>query len=1541
MYAGTDDHEPRVYIAYYPNSWNNAVIRAFIEHYFDVPVDEVEKHKRYRIYRHHFHPSLLRYLLGDMNDEKPNCEHKISMPLPASIAATCGISGIINQHRIMPDGNGPYVSPTVWESDRDATKYVAVPNYGKENYRHLLNGLSPRRELVREVSTETDRSSSRPPKSRRLNNSDGDSTRTFHICIGINSSRVTEYANKSNINRGKCLQHWDFSHGAWRSKECEFSASEIDYQCDHCKVALSHVTASRCPELFHGTCVEQIVDSVSNIRTVIANHHFSINDEEEFFKSSEAKSLLTILHDIHNKTEDVQLSEGKWLVRCPGFQLEGDSDQCNRASIRERRLHEESYCAPCLNRLRNFRRRSKRAQETADNPADPSSNTNWRYLSDEVKQERIVNLKKKQRLTEQSLSRAKKEIASSDNTLQICVANVEDGGQANLVTALTDASEFVGKNLQLCKSKVIEAMLVSEIGQGKITEEISSKVNELAETVVLEISNIAKKLKGQKNFVDLNPHVTRACLSLWATNKSCLRDLRASLDGLVLISIPSEGTLRRLDAACQVNEGVCPKIFGWIADEINRDLPTPEDEGDMPTLSGLSIKASRVAHNLFIAGQVLSDEMYLKDGITVNPLTGKATGWITKSETFSLTDAMGHLLTPDYGKPEKVCSSGDADNDEDNSNENDLSLATSCNQWMFRDTKNNVRRLNFFFNSSDLSGDEVLRQKSNILCDAALVGLCPVMNVFDAGGANYRAATLDRDGQRLGNEAKIPRDLIIYKNSSVPFDQEMVNIFCQVHGLKNNRNGLESKKRNYISADGHSISWKVVEDMYLRDMHRVEVDHTARVTSLSKAAVIPDYYSKTSVSNALAVFKPDAIGEQMTHCATALGIAKDLVLPKDVDTPTDPNSFAKMRRMTYMLRMKQLKEAARQPGVTEEIKCQVDTLELMVHYACIFNEFFLRKGVSITPENIDLCEKEMIEHLQYFENWRKVAKTRKTGPGDRTWEKTSLHTQTFNIMRLTVCSFFEGCRILFRASHPPSFVPVMHSNQSILEASNSFMRAHGFDTPHSYGRGIGVADLPIQLDGYQQRAKMYPSVTASTSSDKITGRTDAKREMKLKEWHSKQTRPDSGGSGEEDAGSIARVSLMDAGISSAPLAAAKERMPSVRKIRCILLDAKLDEHFDSVVSSDEIFLERAKISIGHRAESWFKFFFSMSKDDRDVFDAACQRFTARIFCCWEAKLGQPEKSANNSFWYHFDNYKGSNDFKTDKTFLPIGLRCHEAIIALLHTLVPFVEDMIQTASASLVAKRRMDASRKKRDEQAAAPDSFPSHEEIDIENQNHEVMAFVGYAINRSITMYERVLPKSRDQLEKNDKILTYLRKMRIRHADALADEEYMDQYYSTSDQITNLTGLTLVSKQYQPFSRMLMRKIRGLVNMETVGRSEKDGGENSLNEFARNEIFGDKELYEAFLAADDNDKTIPNSTKLSLFKRICRSAFNPRCQDNYNLYAEQHTSIYSRKSKHLAFRTEMEERSRKIRLAKSKKLDDKVKKMKEGEDDIGEDACE
>jgi hypothetical protein len=285
--------------------------------------------------------------------------------------------------------------------------------------------------------------------------------------------------------------------------------------------------------------------------------------------------------------------------------------------------------------------------------SDPSSTANWRYLEDEVRQERIKNLKKMQRLTKQSLSRAKKVLCDSSNEFRVSIASAEDGGQLNLASALTDASDFVRSNLSVCKWDLVKAMLQTEIGKNKITEELSSKVDDLADTIVLEISNLAKKLKGEQNFVDLNPHVTRACLSLYATNKSCLRDLRQSLDGLVLMSTPSEGTLRRLEASCRVNEGVCPKMLGWIADEMNRDIPTPENEGDMPILSGLPINAQRVDHNLFLACQILSDEMYLKDGITVNPLTGRATGWVTKTETFNLTDAMECLLSADYGKPQK------------------------------------------------------------------------------------------------------------------------------------------------------------------------------------------------------------------------------------------------------------------------------------------------------------------------------------------------------------------------------------------------------------------------------------------------------------------------------------------------------------------------------------------------------------------------------------------------------------------------------------------------------------------------------------------------------------------------------------------------------------------------------------------------------------------------------------------------------------------------------------------------------------------------
>jgi hypothetical protein len=293
-YNGTDGHEPRIFIQYQPTSWRNAVIRAFVEKYFNIPENEVERHSRYRIYRHHFHPNLLKHLLGDPSDEKP--KHQISMPLPTSTAEACGISGIVNQYRLEPDGEiREYSSSMVWDSKRDSTQYVAIPNYGKENYRHLLDGQSPRRTLVREVWSAVDGTAASPaPKSRRVINAEGGSARTFFVCTGLNSERVTDYSSLSNINRGVCLQYWDFSHDAWRSKLCDFSATTPGYQCDHCRVALSHISAARCPELFGGRATDQVVDSASNVSGLLVNQYRMANSDSEFLQKAEVKSLITI-----------------------------------------------------------------------------------------------------------------------------------------------------------------------------------------------------------------------------------------------------------------------------------------------------------------------------------------------------------------------------------------------------------------------------------------------------------------------------------------------------------------------------------------------------------------------------------------------------------------------------------------------------------------------------------------------------------------------------------------------------------------------------------------------------------------------------------------------------------------------------------------------------------------------------------------------------------------------------------------------------------------------------------------------------------------------------------------------------------------------------------------------------------------------------------------------------------------------------------------------------------------------------------------------
>ena len=96
------------------------------------------------------------------------------------------------------------------------------------------------------------------------------------------------------------------------------------------------------------------------------------------------------------------------------------------------------------------------------------------------------------------------------------------------------------------------------------------------------------------------------------------------------------------------------------------------------------------------------------------------------------------------------------------------------------------------------------------------------------------------------------------------------------------------------------------------------------------------------------------------------------------------------------------------------------------------------------------------------------------------------------------------------------------------------------------------------------------------------------------------------------------------------------------------------------------------------------------------------------------------------------------------------------------------------------------------------------------EEENIEVQKFVGWASKEELDMWKGKLKKAIDddappeeesELRAN---LNFVKNMRLLHGEALADDNYMANFYPVSFRVYNIGGLCLVAKEYFPVAKTL-----------------------------------------------------------------------------------------------------------------------------------------
>ncbi len=292
-------------------------------------------------------------------------------------------------------------------------------------------------------------------------------------------------------------------------------------------------------------------------------------------------------------------------------------------------------------------------------------------------------------------------------------------------------------------------------------------------------------------------------------------------------------------------DGICPRIYQWFFDEKIRHLPAKE----------------RI-------GQLMCDEMHLKAGVYWNTKSHRIVGFASDSMELNLCEEMKSLEKA-IDANGNLCDKNEFEKSDKN--------AKKVNQWRFRSVKGIVHNGEYFYNSGSLSGDELIWQFIHVVCCYESVGVQIFGFESDAGGQNARLLHYLRCGKALGEESWLTENDVLIANPADP-SRQIAIWYCATHQLKNMRNALHNSNvhgaRNFTNA-GATMTWKVCEETYARDRKR-----SSPITSLTKAAIMPDSWNKMNVSTAKAPFTRKTITEMMSELACDLGCSDDLILDK-------------------------------------------------------------------------------------------------------------------------------------------------------------------------------------------------------------------------------------------------------------------------------------------------------------------------------------------------------------------------------------------------------------------------------------------------------------------------------------------------------------------------------------------------------------------------------------------------------------------------------------------------------------------------------------
>ena len=611
-------------------------------------------------------------------------------------------------------------------------------------------------------------------------------------------------------------------------------------------------------------------------------------------------------------------------------------------------------------------------------------------------------------------------------------------------------------------------------------------------------------------------------------------------------------------------------------------------------------------------------------------------------------------------------------------------------------------------------------------------------------------------------------------------------------------------------------------------------------------------------------------------------------------------------------------------------KSKLHTLEYSVATATLFNELFMNKGKKITKQNLEDVRSHVDEALAFFGRWHTAheialaaERCKEEKNRELKMESHFLSKITYGNVRTAIDGFLEYAYLVLNDPNGPDYVPFLHSNSSVLEALFSQIRSLNRDTPEKYISGIGAINTS-QCVRYLDRNKMYSAdmvgkVASINPMEALLLRKTTERKNKITKWKLSTPTTDNGHQ-------ITRF----------------QETYEVRRQRfapffSILKEEMIENGFVNLLTKcDDLFNEFAFASILTPHEQWYEHVFGLEANHQRGFNEVCQRILGDLLGMFEESLFAPKTTTKSKFYLHVLHYlQGINGsrFTLRIQEMPLAaLQKRSGVVDLVHVLsqmmMRWVTESMKTMSRRLNGLAYM------------IPEELNEEGQLDAENEKREVNRFLGWAIWH----LRKKLSKRRTRAKENNWILQedveplikHLDGMRCFHHHVIIDHEYMKNCYSHSDQSRNGGWLSLVSKRYFGFGRVLLSQVRQNVREHQWGRH----GNNSIK-VAAAAVCNDAGTKIAFFEASTGS-SIPDSILKSLMDRIVLKVFHARAGASMDTWKRNNTAREVKGSTDAAFRADLKS---KVSMATTKAGEFQIRKrggnmMKDDDNETGITAC-